>query len=345
MSISDINWKNEKMPVLSRVLLAIAGIILFVALLFPIWKMELSAPQYPEGLTLYMYANKLAGDVPSISELNHYIGMKPLHTENFIEFTVMPYIICFFGILALVSALAGRKRWAVVTLILFVLFGIVALIDFYRWNYNYGHELSPTAAIKIPGMAFQPPLIGYKQLLNFGVYSIPALGGIIMLISGLIMAFVVIMDFKFYRLFSKKVTTTVVMAGMVATFMSCSGNNAPVPIKVNEDVCAFCKMTIVDLKFAPQLITDRGKYYVFDDIGCMASFINDNKDLNIKKMFVPNYLEGTEYMEARNAFYIGGGEVKSPMDGNIAAFKTAAEAKQYAEKLNASVISWEELGL
>ena len=27
--------------------------------------------------------------------------------------------------------------------VLFVLFGIVAMIDFWRWEYNYGHNLDP----------------------------------------------------------------------------------------------------------------------------------------------------------------------------------------------------------
>ena len=348
MSFSDINWKDDKMPVLSRALLVGAGILLFVVLLFPIWQMELSAPQYPEGLTLYLHANKIAGDVESINGLNHYIGMKTLHSEDFIEFTVLPYIIGFFGILTLASAFMGRKRWAMITLILFILFGIVSLIDFYRWNYNYGHNLSPTAAIKVPGMAYQPPIIGYKQLLNFGVYSIPALGGLIMLISGLIMAVVVIKEFKFYKLFSKKVVVAAVIAviaGMMFSFMSCNNTKTPKPLKVNEDVCALCKMTIVDLKFAPEFVTDKGKYYVFDDISCMVEFIKGNKNITVGKIFVPNLLNETEFLEAQRAFYITGGDIKSPMGGNIAAFKTAAEAEHYAGQLNASVISWKDLGL
>jgi len=50
---------------------------------------------------------------------------------------------------------------------LFVLFGIIAMVDFWRWEYDYGHDLDPNAAIIVPGMAYQPPLIGFKQLLNF----------------------------------------------------------------------------------------------------------------------------------------------------------------------------------
>jgi copper chaperone NosL len=345
MSSSDFNWKNKIMPVSSRVLLVLAAILLFGSLFFPIWQMQLSAPQYPEGLTLYMHANKLAGNVASINDLNHYIGMKTLHTEDFIEFTVLPYIIGFFGVLTLVAAFIGRRKWALMTLILLIIFAIVSLFDFYRWNYNYGHNLDPTAAIKIPGMAYQPPLIGFKQLLNFGVYSIPDVGGILLMIAGLLMAVVVVKDFKLYKLFSKKAAAAVVMAGMTVSLLSCSSDNAPKLVKANEDVCALCKMTIVDLKFAPQLVTDKGKYYVFDDISCMVKFVKENKDLVVSKMYVPNYLDETKFIEAQSAFYIQGGDVKSPMNGNIAAFQTAADANKYAGQLNARVIAWKNLGL
>jgi len=345
MTVSDINRENGKMSVLSRVLMAIAGIILFGAIFFPMWRMELSAPQYPEGLTLQMYAYKLAGNVASINDLNHYIGMKTLHTEDFIEFTLLPYILGFFGLLALVSAFIGKKKWALTTLILLLIFGVVALIDFYRWNYNYGHNLSPTAAIKIPGMAFQPPLLGFKQLLNFGVYSIPDLGGIIMIVAGVIIALVVVMEYKWYKLLSKKKAAAVITAGLLTSLMSCGSEVAPRPVKVNEDVCAACKMTIADLKFACESVTDKGKQYVFDDISCMINFVNNNKDVNVKKMYVSNYLNDTEFLEVESAFFIQGGDVKSPMGGNTAAFKTAAEARQYAGQLNANVVAWKDLGL
>ncbi len=61
--------------------------------------------------------------------------------------------------------------------VLFVCFGMVAMADFWKWEYNYGHTLNPDAAIIVPGMSYQPPLIGFKQLLNFGAYSIPDTGG------------------------------------------------------------------------------------------------------------------------------------------------------------------------
>ena len=54
---------------------------------------------------------------------------------------------------------------------------VAGLADFYKWSYDYGHNLSPEAILKIPGMTYQPPLIGSKQLLNFHATSWPASGG------------------------------------------------------------------------------------------------------------------------------------------------------------------------
>ncbi len=45
-------------------------------------------------------------------------------------------------------------------------------------------------------MSYQPPLIGFKQLLNFGAYSIPDTGGWIMLGSGMLILTAVIMSIR-----------------------------------------------------------------------------------------------------------------------------------------------------
>ena len=170
-------------------MLVVCGVALVAVLFVPMWKIELNAPQYPEGLGLKIYPNKLGGNVDIINGLNHYIGMKTLHTKDFIEFTVLPFIIGFFALSCFIVAFLNRRKWLIVITSLFVLFGVVAMIDFWRWEYNYGHDLDPTAAIQVPGMAYQPPLIGYKQLLNFGAYSIPDIGGFIFIVVGLLWYF------------------------------------------------------------------------------------------------------------------------------------------------------------
>jgi len=191
-----MNHINQSISRISILLLIVTSLCLGVSIFVPLWRIELSAPQYPEGLVLQIFSNKLGGQVEIINGLNHYIGMKTLHKEDFIEFTLLPYIIGFFALFALIVAFIRRKKLLYLLLFSFLFFGIIAMVDFYRWNYNYGHNLDPNAAIIVPGMAYQPPLIGFKQLLNFGAYSIPDVGGWLFVVSGILMIFAALVERK-----------------------------------------------------------------------------------------------------------------------------------------------------
>ncbi|HRI29457.1 MAG TPA: hypothetical protein PK715_15475, partial [Chitinophagales bacterium] len=69
---------------LSKILLIFAAVMLVIAIFVPIWYIDFDAPQYPEGLKLFIYSYKIGGEVDIINGLNHYIGMQTLHAENFI---------------------------------------------------------------------------------------------------------------------------------------------------------------------------------------------------------------------------------------------------------------------
>lgn len=191
--------KNKNLSTFQRVLIFVSGILLVIVLFVPLWQIELAAPQYPEGLVLKMYPHKIAGNVDIINGLNHYIGMKTLHTKDFIEFTLLPYIVGFFALCCFIVALQKKKKWLTVLFTTFCIFGVVAMVDFWRWEYDYGHNLNPEAPIQVPGMAYQPPLIGYKQLLNFGAYSVPDIGGILFIVVGLLLLFALLLTYFYKR--------------------------------------------------------------------------------------------------------------------------------------------------
>ena len=174
----------------------IAALLMISAYFIPLWQISLWAPQYPEGLNMKIWIDKLSGDVNIINGVNHYIGMKHIGVEMFPEFTYLIYVfgvIIGFGILSAIIA----KRWMAYSFFgLIALLGIGVLIDMYLWGYDYGHNLDQTAAIKVPGMAYQPPLIGYKELLNFLAYSGPDIGGWILGVSALLMGVVVVVEWR-----------------------------------------------------------------------------------------------------------------------------------------------------
>lgn len=188
--------KTKSLTKLSQVLLYVCGITLLIAVFTPIWSIYLSAPQYPEGLAMFLHASKITGEYEIINGLNHYIGMKEIHADEFWEFTILPYAIGFFALFCFVIAFLKKRNLLYTLTVAFLLFGIAFVYDFWRWLYDYGHNLDPNAAIVVPGMSYQPPLIGYKQLLNFEVWSYPNIGGGIMIGVGIILAILAIIEMR-----------------------------------------------------------------------------------------------------------------------------------------------------
>jgi len=167
----------------SRVVAGVAGLAMALVLVLPLWRITLQAPQYPEGLGMYIRVNTITGigphDLQNINGLNHYVGMARIEPDTFAELKYMPWIVVGLMVLGLATAATGSRKVLVGWTAIFAIAAVAGLADFYKWEYDYGHNLDPTAAIKVPGMAYQPPLIGSKTLLNFRAHSWPAAGGLI----------------------------------------------------------------------------------------------------------------------------------------------------------------------
>lgn len=164
----------------ARLLMILVAILLLLLFFFPIWEITLIAPQYPNGISLYIWIYKITGDTPStlqnINILNHYVGMQYIVPNSIPELTYFPYVIGFMSLLATVFAIIGKRILYLVWAGIMGVLGVLGIYDFYMWEYDYGHNLSENAPIKVPGMAYQPPLIGEKYLLNFLAKSYPDWG-------------------------------------------------------------------------------------------------------------------------------------------------------------------------
>ncbi len=169
----------------------IVGALLLLSLfVFPMWKITLKAPQYPEPIGMEIWINKIAdhneNDLKNINLMNHYVGMKPI-PEKIPEFRYFPGIVIGATVLGLIAGFIGNRKFYMVWLIIVAILGILGMYDFYLWEYDYGHNLDPTAAIKIPGQGYQPPLIGSKDILNFTAVSTPMIGTYL-LMGGMLLA-------------------------------------------------------------------------------------------------------------------------------------------------------------
>ncbi len=326
-----------------RLVLVLCGAGLIVVLFVPMWRIDLQAPQYPEGLMLLIYPNKLAGNVDIINGLNHYIGMKTLHSEDFTEFKVLEYIIGFFALAFFIVAITGKRKLLNILFIVFVCFGILAMYDFWRWEYDYGHNLNPDAAIIVPGMAYQPPLIGFKQLLNFGAYSMPDIGGWIFVSAGALLLIMVIAEWRRNKKYIMKFTTAMVMILFSVSLASC--NAGPEPIKAGTDNCYFCKMTVTDNRFGAELVTKKGKIYKFDDVHCIVSYLQTKniEPANIKDIYLTDFCSTHQLINVNQLSLLKSEELRSPMGGNIAAFISRDSLQKNQERFPGTIVNWNDL--
>ncbi len=175
------------MKQLPRILMIIAALGLLTLFIFPMWRISLYAPQYPTGVTMYIYINKIGGTEPgtlqNVNILNHYVGMKPIIPESIPELKFLPIAVIVFVILGLIAAFINRPKLFLTWAIIVSFLSLLGIYDFYLWEYDYGHDLSPDAPMKFPGASFQPPVIGTKIILNFVAESFPHTSGIIAGIS------------------------------------------------------------------------------------------------------------------------------------------------------------------
>ncbi len=86
--------------------------LLVVSIFMPYWRLTLNAPQYPKGLTIQAYLNRLEGDVAEIDGLNHYIGMRPLDEAAQFERSISIIGVIAVALLIL-AAVYVHSRWVV----------------------------------------------------------------------------------------------------------------------------------------------------------------------------------------------------------------------------------------
>ena len=161
-------------------LLLLAGVVVILAgAALPLWRIQLVAPQYAEGLTLDMYAYQIVAgnggqDLAEINTLNHYIGMKPIVEADFLEMKVLPFAIGVFSLLTLRAVVVGRIMSVVDLVVLFCYFGAFSMASFAYRLYSYGHHLDPRAPMTIE--PFMPVVVGSQQIANFVQTSLPLAG-------------------------------------------------------------------------------------------------------------------------------------------------------------------------
>lgn len=337
-------------------LLGLAGICLLASLFLPIWHITLDAPQYPEGMGMFIWARTLTGENPHdldiINQLNHYIGMRPIVPESIPELKIIAPLIAFFSLACFAAAI--RPRTWVLLLLLAGLSGAGALgmYDFWKWEYDYGHNLDPRAAIQIPGQNYQPPLIGTAKLLNFTSTSWPATGGLLLFAAGGLIAGSLLLLWSSSRRRRSPGPASGLLKGPWALFLAVlvpqvlSGcrPGGPEPIDWGFAACHHCKMSLVQRGFPAQRLTAKGKTQTFDSIECLLEDLKAHPAGDGERFFVSDWSRPeANVLPAGEAHFLQGDGIPSPMGGHLAGFASADSAASFQARVGGELQSWADL--
>jgi copper chaperone NosL len=122
-------------------------------------------------------------------------------------------------------------------------------------------------------------------------------------------------------------------------------DNIPQPIEYGHMSCDYCKMTVVDQRYAAQLVTTKGKSFVFDAAECMINYTRaeENKRHEFSQMLVTDYLTPAKLIDAKTASFIRSEQLPSPMGAFITAVGNGSDAKELKDKNGGMIYNWDGL--
>lgn len=170
---------------LPTVLLVLAAVMLVVSIFLPFWSMTLHAPQYPGGLHVLAFLDRLTGDVHEIDGLNHYIGMRPLEEAAQLERSLSVMMIVALSLLVF-SAVFIHSKWAALLSLPAVLFPVGFLLDLHLWLSYFGNNLDPTAPLSSSIKPFTPPVLGTGKVGQFLTVARPESGLILTAVASVV---------------------------------------------------------------------------------------------------------------------------------------------------------------
>ncbi|MCB0396459.1 MAG: copper-binding protein [Flavobacteriales bacterium] len=134
------------------------------------------------------------------------------------------------------------------------------------------------------------------------------------------------------------------MNRMALTFFLCGTimlacTTRPEQINYGKDQCAFCKMTIAELKFGAELVTDKGRIFKYDAIECLLRHIHDDA-LSYQNLLVVGYDTPKQLHPIDSLIFVNSPNYKSPMGANLAAF---FHKNALPESERSKVLEWTDL--
>ncbi|PJZ52063.1 nitrous oxide reductase accessory protein NosL [Leptospira adleri] len=121
------------------------------------------------------------------------------------------------------------------------------------------------------------------------------------------------------------------------SFVSCVRKEPVIPERGREK-CSHCSMSIVDMRFQSQLLTDKGRRYYFDSIECLQSY-RENLNSEVILSWVTDFEDTNRMLKENEATIVQSPDIHSPMGKGLAAFASFEKASEYLRNHQGFVVT------
>lgn len=138
---------------------------------------------------------------------------------------------------------------------------------------------------------------------------------------------------------------SILFSWIILTLIVTSCSTKPEALRYGTDICHTCKMTLMDNKFGAELVTKKGKIYKFDDMICFLNYYNSGFEPTdvYQHVLVVDYENAGKLIDGTNAFYVSSPEIRSPMNGQVAAFNSKPSMDNFNKQWKGIYLTWGEV--
>jgi copper chaperone NosL len=101
-------------------------------------------------------------------------------------------------------------------------------------------------------------------------------------------------------------------------------------------------MTLASARFSAEAITRTGKIYVFDDVACLAAWLEET-GTPLRTAWAWGFGEGAGWLPAKEAVYLQVDSLRTPMASGLAALRPGREADSVHAVLGGTLLTWQDV--
>ena len=114
----------------------------------------------------------------------------------------------------------------------------------------------------------------------------------------------------------------------VAVLAACGGGaDGPAPVDTKNDACAWCRMSVSDLRFAAQLTAPGHEPKLFDDAGCLRDWLKEPREAAEWTAWLSDH-RTKEWVKAKDAVLVRDPAIQTPMSSGLVAWANADSREQ-----------------